>query len=112
MPMTKKNQSNKKMVNEDLIEIIKAYTEALKREFVVERVFLFGSFSKGTSSETSDIDIAVIIKGKVDYKDELKAMKLRRNIDLRIEPHLFSLEELENSNPFLEEIIRKGVKVA
>ncbi|MEA1885018.1 MAG: nucleotidyltransferase domain-containing protein [Thermotogota bacterium] len=100
------------MVNEHIIKVINEYTEALKGAFTIDKVFLFGSFSKGISSETSDIDIAVIIKGKVDYEDELKAMKLRRNIDLRIEPHLFSLEELENSNPFLEEIIRKGVKVA
>src|SRR6056297_457114 len=100
------------MVNEELIEIIKAYTKVLKKAFTVESVFLFGSFSKGTSSETSDIDLAVIIKGKVSYEDELKAMKLRRTIDLRIEPHLFSLEDLQNSHPFLEEIIRKGVKVA
>jgi len=100
------------MVNEHVIRIIKEYTEALKEAFAVERVFLFGSFSKGTSNETSDIDLAVIIKGKVGYEDELKAMKLRRNIDLRIEPHLFSLEDLQNNHPFLEEIMRKGVKVA
>lgn len=37
---------------------------------------------KGTSSKISDIDLAVIIKGEVEYEDELKAMKLRRNIDL------------------------------
>lgn len=67
---------------------------------------------KGTSSKISDIDLAVIIKGEVEYEDELKAMKLRRNIDLRIEPLLFSLEDLQNSHPFLEEIMRKGIKVA
>jgi predicted nucleotidyltransferase len=100
------------MVDENLIRIIRQYKEVLKDEFNIDRIFLFGSFARGCNDENSDIDVAVFVKDKVSYEDEIKAFRLRRNIDLRIEPHLFSTEELNDFNPFLEEIIKTGIKVA
>jgi hypothetical protein len=37
-------------------------------------------------------------------------MRLRRNFDLRIEPHPITEEDFKSGNPFAEEI-KKGVKI-
>ena len=40
-------------------------------------------------------------------------MKLRKNIDYRIEPHLIETSDYENiETPFIEEVINTGIKVA
>ena len=37
----------------------------------------------------------------IDFQDEqLKYMRYRKNIDTRIEPHIFTKEDLENENPW------------
>lgn len=74
-------------------------------------MYVFGSFINGTNTEDSDIDIAVIVDEKIRYEDELEAMKLRRGIDLRIEPHIFSTEDVRNNNPFIEEIAKTGIRI-
>ena len=62
----------------------------------------------------SDIDIAIISDDfKEDLADELlNLMRLRRNIDLRIEPHLIKTEEFrENETPFIDEVIKTGIEL-
>jgi len=39
-------------------------------------------------------------------------LKLRRSIDVRIEPHPFEFEDFDDSNPFASEIIKTGKKVS
>ena len=38
-------------------------------------------------------------------------MKLTRKIDLRIEPHPFEKSDVDDHNPFLEEILRTGIRI-
>ena len=53
-------------------------------------IVLYGSYAKGTAGSDSDIDIAVIVdKVEGDYLDQqAKLYRLRRSVDLRIEPVL------------------------
>ena len=45
--------------------------------------------------------------------EELKLMKLRRKIDMRIEPHLIRIEDYRKADtPFVKEVIDSGIKVA
>ena len=37
---------------------------------------------------------------------------LTQNIDLRIEPHAIKVKDFEERNPFVQEIIDTGIKVA
>ena len=40
-------------------------------------------------------------------------MKLRRNIDKRIEPHLIRIDDYKKAEtPFIKEVIDTGIKVA
>ena len=43
----------------------------------------------------------------------MSAMRLRRKIDTRIEPHLIRIEDYKKaSTPFIQEVIDTGIKVA
>ena len=106
----------KKSINNGLImEIVQKYVEKICENYKVEAIILFGSYAKGTEHEDSDIDIAVITDDiKTDkFDEELNLMKLRRNIDYRIEPHIISIADYENDEtPFVVEIKNTGIKVA
>ncbi len=61
------------------------------KELDVECILLYGSYAKGTPHENSDVDIAVIVNsiGEDYLAEQAKLFRLRRAIDLRIEPVLF-----------------------
>jgi len=95
---------------EDAIRIAKKYAEVIKTRFQIELMYIFGSYINGNYREESDIDIAIILKEK-DY-DFLTCSKelfrLRRKVDLRIEPVLLdSIHDLV----FLAEISKTGVQI-
>lgn len=83
----------------------------MEKKFKVERIFLFGSTVRGNDGVESDIDLVIVIDRDVSYEDELEAMRIRRGVDLRIEPHLVSLEDFNEGNPFVHEVIKTGVPV-
>ncbi|OFY88036.1 MAG: nucleotidyltransferase, partial [Bacteroidetes bacterium RIFCSPLOWO2_12_FULL_31_6] len=76
------------------------------------KIILFGSYTKGTQTENSDIDIAIVFK---DFKDtlnmQLELMRLRRKIDSRIEPHPFREIDFNASNPVVYEILKYGLEL-
>lgn len=92
---------------------IKNYIAKFKKEINVIDVYLFGSYAKGNYHNDSDIDIAVIsdqFKGNC-IEDRLLLMRLRRDIDLRIEPHPFRPEDFTDENPFVKEIKEYGIRI-
>ena len=74
----------------------------------VRQVILFGSYARGTATETSDIDVAVITNTAADDWLEASAslFRLRRDINLCIEPVL--IEPSADRSGFLAEIRRTG----
>ena len=67
---------------------------------------------KGSNRPDSDIDIAFIFSELKDEIDmQIQLMKLRRKFDLRIEPHPFEIKDLEDENPFLQEILQTGILI-
>lgn len=94
------------------IKIATTYAGLIKQNFDPQQIILFGSYVKGTYSDESDIDIAVIFS---DYDDsvymQLELMRLRRKIDSRIEPHPFKERDFNLSDPFAAEIIKYGEKI-
>ena len=83
-----------------------------KRDPNVKKVYMFGSFAKGTIREDSDIDLAIIFKNLDDPFDmQVQLMKLRRKFDTRIEPHPFKESDFQTSNPFANEILNTGIEI-
>ena len=96
------------MDKKSALEIARTYAMLIQETLDVERVLLYGSYAKDTPNKNSDIDIAVIVKDiQGDYlAEQAKLFKLRRAIDLRIEPVLL-LSNRDDSG-FLAEIMATG----
>ncbi len=98
-----------------ILEVISNYIEMLRKNRVrFSKIYFFGSHVKGTYNPDGDIDLAIVLdKEDIDRFDErLKLMRLRWDVDLRIEPHPFSRKDFDDIDPFVQEIITTGVKVA
>lgn len=115
--MAKRKNKRKIIPREIIIEkIIEAITE-LKKQIPVDCAYLFGSYVKGNPKPYSDVDIAVVSPefGKNYVKETIFLMEMFHETGLIVEPHVFSREELENTekNSFLQrEILQKGIKIA
>jgi uncharacterized protein len=93
--------------------IAKKYIRYLrKNNFNVEKVYLFGSYARGSFKEDSDIDLAVVFQEYSDGFDmQVQLLKLRRNFDTRIEPHPFRSSDFISSNPLVNEILSTGLQI-
>lgn len=91
----------KKMeLNEIMKEII-----SICKQYEAEAVYLYGSQAKGTSTERSDIDIAVSgVKDIYSLRDKIDDIMTLRKIDL------LDLDDCEN-NLLLEDIHKYGREI-
>ena len=100
------------MVNPRIIETIKNYLMLIPNDFGVKKVYLFGSFAKGDEREESDIDVAIILNNMTDvFSTQRELMRLRRKVDLRIEPHPINEKDFNILNPFAFEIQQTGIEI-
>ena len=106
------------MAPEDAIRMIRPtidrYIEALRRSGISpQKVYLYGSYARGTPRKESDIDLAIIsenLSGDT-FEDDLTLMRLTWDVDTRIEPHAFRPEEFTLDDPEAQEIIETGVPI-
>ena len=106
---------NNKKINSEIENIILKYVKAVCAQYKVEAIILFGSYAKGTEHKDSDIDIAIVIDKFKDniIDEEVEFMMMREGIDYRIEPHIIRIDDYKNiSNPFVQEVLETGIKVA
>ena len=111
--MDKRDKGLQGMDQKEAIAIAKKYIRFLvKNNFDVTKAYLFGSYTKGSFNENSDIDLAVVIHGLQDAFDtHVELMKLRRKIDTRIEPHLFDESDFDMTHPMASEILKNGIEI-
>lgn len=101
------------MVNQGVIDTVRQYVRAIPKDLGLKKVYLFGSYAKGTETENSDIDVALVFENMSDFfATQMQLMKLRRQIDLRIEPHPINEKDFHSFNPFAYEIEQTGILVA
>ena len=103
----------KSTIDIKILNSIEKYIEEVSKHYKIDTIILFGSYAKGTNTEDSDIDIAVVSTDITNKLEDMeKLMRLRWDIDLRIEPHPIKTEEFkENETPFIDEIIRTGIEL-
>lgn len=97
-----------------VIEIIKRYIEELERNGIkISEAVIFGSHTKGSDREESDIDVALVSTAFTGdrFEDRRKIIPLRRKIDNRIEPIPFRPEDFNNGGIMAEEIKRTGERI-
>ena len=90
------------------------YISHLKKTYSdLRKVYMFGSFAKGSAGRDSDIDLAMVFDDVADTFDrQVQLMKIRRQYDSRIEPHVFRVADFDKSHPLAEVIISTGVQVS
>lgn len=97
-----------------VVKIIRAYITVLQENGIgVRDIYLFGSYATGKFTEESDIDLAVFLdqEGIDSFQEDLKLMRLRRKVDLRIEPHSFARTDLLKPDPFVKDILLTGKRI-
>jgi len=93
----------------------RAYADQVREVMPVTKVYLFGSYVKGTATEQSDVDICFFMdsfggKRRVDIIKEL--LKLTGGFDdIGFEPLALPSSELSNGNPFAMEVIGTGIEI-
>jgi len=95
-------------MDKKILKIAKRYAEKVRDYMPVDMIILYGSHVKGTATESSDIDIAVVVdKFKGDYlKVSTGLFGLVRDVNIQIEPVLLC-RSMDKSG-FLESVIRHG----
>ena len=98
------------MGQNDVIDSVRRYKQLVLDNLGQARVYLFGSYSKGTARQDSDIDVAVVVpKVEDDFlKTSSMLWMLTWNVNTLIEPVL--IEEAPPS-PLFDEVLRTGVLV-
>jgi predicted nucleotidyltransferase len=98
------------MGQNDVIDSVRRYKQLVLDNLGQARVYLFGSYSKGTARQDSDIDVAVVVpKVEDDFlKTSSMLWMLTWNINTLIEPVLI---EEGHPSPLYDEIMRTGVLV-
>ena len=104
------------MVKKAIRSVIQRFVEAVRREGIrVDKVILYGSYSRGAEREHSDIDVAIVSRdwGKDPVEEGMRLFVIAGKVDSRIEPVPISLESYEKDTwvPLIYEIREKGVEV-
>lgn len=97
-----------------IINIVSEYLKAIPKDrFDLSRAYLFGSYARDNQHEDSDIDLALVIRNLTDpFLAQVELMKLRRNFDLRIEPHPFDESDFSIQDPIVFEILKYGQEIS
>jgi len=101
---------------DNIINKVKLYKKLVMEFFPVpiEQFWLFGSHAKNNAHKDSDIDIALVVSHlNKDYSvlsTEPILWRLKRQVDLRIEPHVIARDT--DYAGFLDEIQRTGVLIS
>ena len=93
---------------DEIVNQVHAYAKRVAERYHPKLIVVYGSYARGTATKDSDIDIAVACDFCSDnyLEDAAELFKLRRDIDLRIEPIFVEPDNVANS--FYDEILRTG----
>jgi len=93
--------------------ILNKYIDLLiSKKIDIRNAYLFGSYAKNKQYSESDIDIAIIVGKEIDKIDfQTQLLLLAYEIDTRIEPHPFYIDDFNENNPFAREIKKTGINL-
>ena len=103
------------MAPQSVINCAKTFVEKVRQHGIaVEAAYLFGSWVQGRANEQSDIDLAIVspaFEGTKFY-DRRKLYRAVIEVDVGIETHPYRPQDFSESNPFVREILRTGIRIA
>ena len=95
-------------------EILNRFIHALEENHIhVQRAVLFGSYAEGRANEWSDIDIALVSDAFEGdrFDDRSKIRRITLSVSSDLSPLPFRPEDFISENPFVREILEKGVRI-
>lgn len=94
----------------EAIELARKYKSVISERFADAKIYLFGSYSKGTAHKDSDIDVAVIVPRITGDRLALSAFLWHKvdDVSLLIEPVLMEQDE---PSPLYEDVMRTGTYI-
>ncbi len=101
-------------IPDEIVKSIKNFRANIQSDIQVKKIILFGSYAKGNFSADSDVDVCIITEqSKNNYLTLLKIIPKIIDIDLRIEPVVFSEKEFNASTVFglLKQIKKYGIEI-
>ncbi|MHB1686697.1 MAG: nucleotidyltransferase domain-containing protein [Ignavibacteriaceae bacterium] len=105
--------------NKNIEALLKEFLKVVSVSIKIKSLYLFGSYAKGENTKYSDIDVAIVsddFEG-IRFYDRQKVDQLimkpgiyKKFLDFEIHP--FKTEDFSVDNPFAEEIMKTGIKIA
>ena len=104
------------MDKETVIDKIIDFVHLLKNNgYNIERVFLYGSYSRGDYNNDSDIDVMLVMGNESELDDLAKGRiwALTLKTDSRIEPYIISTKKFSNDDisPLLQIVKKEGIEI-
>ena len=96
------------MDKKESFALAKRYADLVAEELNLDKIVLYGSSINGSSTDESDIDVAVIYENFIgDWLNTYRRIAtLRRTISLLIEPIL--LDSAHDGSGFIREVLSRG----
>ena len=94
--------------------LIEDYVKKISNQIPIKKAFLFGSYSKGTYNEESDIDIAIFSDyfNSMNRADGIYFLLLQAmDYGVDIQPQAFTMKDYEEQLGIVEEIIETGIEL-
>jgi len=93
---------------------VEKFLKALQQNNIpIKRVILFGSYARGTQTEWSDIDLAIVsdvfIGSRFDDRKKIRPIYLSVSSELEVLP--YTPEDFTEDDPFVKEIIETGIEM-
>ena len=110
---------SKSELNRILEEVAKIYKGTFEGRICA--IYLYGSYARGTNTDTSDIDIVAIVEGeREELQQDLKVVwdkvaDISLEYDTVVSPTVIPYEEFENYKeilPYYRNIVEEGVKIS
>jgi predicted nucleotidyltransferase len=96
-------------------QTIENYVSDVCKVMNIDKVYLYGSYAKGTYNEYSDVDICFFSS---DFEKQREVDVLTRLLNIArpyrgidIEPQAFPTSEISKGNPFVREVINTGREI-
>lgn len=100
-------------ISDSVLKSVEEFLAAACIRLGVDAAYLYGSQVGGIAGPWSDIDLVIVSHDFSDnlFEERLALMRLAAQIDDRIEPHPFTPQRFDASNPLACEIRRTGVRI-
>jgi predicted nucleotidyltransferase len=99
-----------------VMDTVEKYVADVKNVYPIDKVYLYGSYARGTQSWDSDVDLCFFLRSldsgrSADIGITLLGMTRKYDPRICIEPRIFPASELDNDNPFVKEVLRTGYEI-